>query len=58
LELTTIPPRPPEDVNLMLGRAHFIKTVDYLREALPIDVLAQVRTVPGGITVRPPTTPR
>jgi adenosine/AMP kinase len=40
MELKTIAIRKPEDVNLTLGQAHFIKTVDDLHEAL-------VGAVPG-----------
>lgn len=34
MELKTIAIRKPEEVNLILGQAHFIKTVDDLHEAL------------------------
>ena len=40
MELTVIPLRVPEDVNLILGQSHFIKTVEDLHEAL-------VGAVPG-----------
>ncbi len=40
MELTVIPLRKPEDVNLILGQSHFIKTVEDLHEAL-------VGAVPG-----------
>jgi uncharacterized protein len=34
MELTTVPIRVPEDVNVILGQSHFIKTVEDLHEAL------------------------
>jgi adenosine/AMP kinase len=34
MELETIPLRMPDDVNLILGQAHFIKTVDDIHEVL------------------------
>jgi adenosine/AMP kinase len=34
LEFTTVKIQPPEDCNLILGQAHFIKTVEDLYEAL------------------------
>ncbi|MFZ0216241.1 MAG: adenosine-specific kinase [Candidatus Dormiibacterota bacterium] len=34
MELTTVPIRVPEGVNLVFGQAHFIKAVDDLHEAL------------------------
>jgi hypothetical protein len=40
MELRTVPIEKPEDVNLVLGQAHFIKTVEDLHEAL-------VGAVPG-----------
>jgi uncharacterized protein len=40
MELTVIPLRKPDDVNLILGQSHFIKTVEDLHEAL-------VGAVPG-----------
>ena len=40
MELKTVQIRKPEDVNLILGQSHFIKTVEDLHEAL-------VNTVPG-----------
>jgi adenosine/AMP kinase len=40
MELMAIPLRKPEDVNLILGQSHFIKTVEDLHEAL-------VGAVPG-----------
>jgi adenosine/AMP kinase len=40
VEITIIPLDKPEDVNLILGQSHFIKTVEDLHEAL-------VGTVPG-----------
>jgi adenosine/AMP kinase len=40
VDITIIPLEKPEDVNLILGQSHFIKTVEDLHEAL-------VGTVPG-----------
>ncbi|HEU5438527.1 MAG TPA: adenosine-specific kinase [Ktedonobacterales bacterium] len=40
MELKVVPIQKPEDVNLILGQAHFIKTVEDLHEAL-------VASVPG-----------
>ena len=40
MELLTVPIEKPQDVNLILGQAHFIKTVEDLHEAL-------VGAVPG-----------
>ena len=40
MELTTVAVSKPDDVNLILGQSHFIKTVEDLHEAL-------VNTVPG-----------
>jgi hypothetical protein len=40
MELSSVAIRKPEDVNLILGQAHFIKTVEDLHEAL-------VNAVPG-----------
>ncbi len=40
MELTAVPIEKPEDVNLILGQAHFIKTVEDLHEVL-------VGAVPG-----------
>lgn len=40
MDLTTVAIRKPDDVNLILGQAHFIKTVDDIHEAL-------VGAVPG-----------
>lgn len=40
MELKTVQIRKPEDVNLILGQSHFIKTVEDLHETL-------VNTVPG-----------
>jgi adenosine/AMP kinase len=34
MEIQTVPIEKPEDVNLILGQAHFIKTVEDLHEAL------------------------
>ncbi len=34
MQLSTVPIEKPEDVNLILGQAHFIKTVEDLHEAL------------------------
>ncbi|MBI5379403.1 MAG: adenosine-specific kinase [Nitrospirae bacterium] len=34
MDLTVVPIEKPEDVNLILGQAHFIKTVEDLHEAL------------------------
>jgi len=34
LELVTLPIAKPEDVNVILGQSHFIKTVDDIRDAL------------------------
>ncbi len=40
MEIVTVPIRKPEEVNLILGQSHFIKTVEDLHEAL-------VGAVPG-----------
>ena len=40
MEIMTIPIRKPDDMNLILGQSHFIKTVEDLHEAL-------VNAVPG-----------
>jgi len=40
MELSVIPVRKPEDINIILGQSHFIKTVEDLHEAL-------VGSVPG-----------
>ncbi|TMC51272.1 MAG: hypothetical protein E6J14_02225 [Chloroflexi bacterium] len=40
MELTTVAIRKPDDINLILGQSHFIKTVEDLHEAL-------VNSVPG-----------
>lgn len=34
LELETVPVRKPDDLNVIIGQSHFIKTVDDLHEAL------------------------
>jgi len=34
MELETVPIEKPDDVNLILGQSHFIKTVDDVYEAL------------------------
>lgn len=38
MELKVVPIQKPEDVNLILGQAHFIKTVEDLHEALAASV--------------------
>jgi adenosine/AMP kinase len=40
MELTTVAIRKPDDINLILGQSHFIKTVEDLHEAM-------VNSVPG-----------
>ena len=34
MELSTVPIEKPEDLNVIVGQAHFIKTVEDLHEAL------------------------
>ena len=34
MELTAIPIDKPDDMNVIVAQAHFIKTVDYVHEAL------------------------
>jgi len=51
MEITSVAIHKPEDVNLILGQSHFIKTVEDLHEAL---VGACPGSSSGSPSVRPP----
>ena len=54
MELHTVPVDKPEDMNVIVGQAHFIKTVEDIHEALPE---ARRQVWRGGVSDRPEARP-